>query len=97
MGEGRRVLGAFGVEAALEEVGDLLKREWFTLIAGGNRIALDGPQPFCGIDRDQPLLRSEVENVAEGSEIALLGGCREPGPTLLFRSRNGLIDGQIAV
>jgi hypothetical protein len=39
--EGRRVLGAFGVEAALEEIGDLLKRERLALVAGGDRVAFN--------------------------------------------------------
>ena len=97
VGEGGRVLGALGVEAALEEVGDLLERKRFSFVAGGDRIAFDGPQPLCRIDCDELLLRGEAEDVAQSGEIPLLGDRGEQRLALFFRSRDGLIDGEIAV
>jgi hypothetical protein len=41
VGKGRGVLGTCVVEIALEELNDLLKRERLSLVAGGDRVALD--------------------------------------------------------
>jgi hypothetical protein len=57
------VLGAFGIEVALEELGDLLKRKWLSLMTGRDRIAFYGPETLSGIDVDEPLFGGEVENI----------------------------------
>jgi hypothetical protein len=65
MGESRRMLGAFGVEVAFEEIGDLLERERLSLVTGGDRVTLQGLETFSRVDRDQPLLGGEVEDIPQ--------------------------------
>ena len=76
---------------------DLLGRERLSLIAGRDRVALDRLEILGGIDGDELLFGGEVEDIAQGGEIPLLGHWGEQGLALLFRSRDGLVDGEIAI
>ena len=97
VGKSRRVLCALGVEPPLEEVDDLLNREWFSLVAGSNRIPFNGSETLGWIDYDEPLFRGEVEDVAQSGQIPLLRDRGERRLAFLFRPRDGLADRQIAI